>query len=108
MLGTILLVVGSFWALIGFANCGSMFTQGDVGTGIATFGLIFNTVLFVLPGLNSGGMGSHLRNKQGTGRATCPHWFAGVAKRAIVCPNCNRPTSAQKVEAASNGASGGG
>jgi hypothetical protein len=102
ILGTILLVVGSFWAIIGFANCGGMFSQPDIGSGVATFGLIFNTVLFVLPGLICAGVGQHLRTKAATSATqplreparpslpefVCPRCRGGVDPRAVVCPNC--------------------
>ena len=53
------MVVGFGWALLGAANIEQM-PWGGESSGVLTFGLIFNMVLFVLPGLGVGALGKRL------------------------------------------------
>ena len=62
-MGTLLKVVGAIWALIGLRNLFAMFWT-DSSQGILTFGLLFNILLFVLPGLVAYGMGVRIKKKQ--------------------------------------------
>jgi hypothetical protein len=60
----LLKVIGIIWAAIGALNVIGMFVS--IGTGhetLAAFGLIFNFVLFVMPGLGLAGVGALLNNK---------------------------------------------
>jgi hypothetical protein len=60
----LLKVIGIIWAAIGALNIISMFV--NVGTGhetLAAFGLIFNFVLFIVPGLGLAGVGALLNRK---------------------------------------------
>jgi hypothetical protein len=61
----LLQVVGAIWAVIGFANLVGMFATPGVSTGIGTFGLIFNMVLFVIPGLGLFALGYRLSSRGG-------------------------------------------
>jgi len=47
---TLLKVVGGIWAIIGAANV-VMMPWTKSGEGLLTFGLIFNFLLFIIPGL---------------------------------------------------------
>lgn len=70
----LLRIVGAVWAVLGVANIIGMFAGGPVPTGIGSFGLIFNMVLFVIPGLGLLAIG-HRMNNGADGRST------GSAKR---------------------------
>lgn len=62
-MATLLLVVGAIWAGLGALNIvGMPWTDRDLG-GVVTFGLIFNMVLFVVPGLLLVGLGSHMNSR---------------------------------------------
>ena len=56
------MIVGFGWALLGGANIVTMFVQTR-SSGILLAGLIFNMLLFVLPGLAIGGLGLHLHRR---------------------------------------------
>ena len=62
-MGTLLKVVGAIWALIGLRNLFAMFWT-DSSQGTLSFGLMFNILLFVLPGLVAYGMGARIKKKQ--------------------------------------------
>ena len=94
MLWTVLLVVGIGWALLGLGNMLSIFT-GDVSEGIALFGVIFNMVLFVLPGLICAGIGQRLRGRIG-GMYECQHFRSPIDPRATVCATCRRDVTARE------------
>ena len=51
----VLMVIGFGWAGLGIANICTVFMTGDVG--LQALALIFNMVLFVLPGLITGAIG---------------------------------------------------
>lgn len=76
----VLMVVGYGWALLGLGNLVGMFGQG-VSDGVATFGLLVNVLLFILPGLAIGGIGQ---------------WMARSARRAAE----HRETEEDRVRAA--------
>lgn len=50
-MGMLLRIVGAVWAVIGAANLMGMFATPGISSGVGTFGLIFNMVLFIIPGL---------------------------------------------------------
>lgn len=61
---TLLMAVGGIWAGLGVLNLLLMFFKLDAGDGgVATFGLMFNFVLFILPGLGVAGIGAMLQRK---------------------------------------------
>jgi hypothetical protein len=60
--GILLIIVGLFWAIIGFGNIISGFSKGISET-MGLFSLIFNFVLFILPGLAIAGIGALIRKK---------------------------------------------
>lgn len=70
----LLRIVGGIWAVLGVGNLVGMFSTPGLGSGIGTFGLIFNMVLFVIPGLGLLAIG-HRMNSRAEGTA------AGSAKR---------------------------
>jgi hypothetical protein len=49
-MGTIFKIVGTIWALIGILNLVEM-DWAHLSSAISTFGLMFNVLLFVLPGI---------------------------------------------------------
>jgi len=62
-MGTLLKVVGAIWALIGLGNLiGMPWTESS--DGVLTFGLMFNMLLFVIPGLIVYGIGSGIKKRQ--------------------------------------------
>jgi hypothetical protein len=62
-MATLLRVVGGIWAVIGAGNIVLM-PWGSSASGVLTFGLIFNFVLFVLPGLIVYGIGARMSSRQ--------------------------------------------
>jgi hypothetical protein len=59
----LLKVVGAVWAVIGAANIvGMPWDKGS--TGILTFGLMFNMLLFVIPGLVVYGIGAGISRRR--------------------------------------------
>lgn len=63
-MGLLLAVVGIIWAVIGAANIFGMPWMDPDLNGIVTFGLIFNMVLFVIPGLLLAGLGFRIGRKK--------------------------------------------
>lgn len=62
-MGTLLKVVGVIWALIGLANLIGMPWTENL-SGLLTFGLMFNMLLFVIPGLVVYGIGAGIKKRQ--------------------------------------------
>ena len=62
-MGTLLQVIGFGWALLGFGNLVGMFSK-DIGQGLQILGLMFNVLLFILPGLVVGGLGTVMNNRR--------------------------------------------
>jgi len=66
-MGTLLLVLGLVWAFLGAANIVAAFANTSLTAGWQTFGIIFNMVVFILPGLAVAGLGELLRRKRRAG-----------------------------------------
>ena len=85
----LLKVVGIIWAAIGAGNIIGMFAK--VGSGhelLETFGMIFNFVLFIIPGLLLAGLGAVIaKNKQPMPVAQwrCPHCQTTYAQTPNFC-----------------------
>jgi len=62
-MGTLLKVVGAIWALLGLGNLIRM-PWTESSNGVLTFGLMFNMLLFVIPGLIVYGIGSGIKKRQ--------------------------------------------
>jgi hypothetical protein len=60
VMGGVLMVVGFGWALLGASNIFGMPWGEGESEGILMFGLIFNMIIFVLPGLGVGALGKKL------------------------------------------------
>jgi hypothetical protein len=73
-------VVGFGWALLGAANIVMMISKRPE-SGIATFGLIFNVLLFVLPGLVVGALGSGLKKRSANAASEKAALEAGERER---------------------------
>ena len=98
MLGTVLLVVGVIWAFLGAGNIVRMFGDGTLGDGLLLFGVIFNMVLFVLPGLICAGIGQRLRGRVDSGYE-CQHCRSPIDPRATVCAQCRRDVTPRQPRA---------
>lgn len=61
-MGILLMLIGYGWAAIGAGNL-LMAEWGAMSEGVMVFTLIFNGLLFVLPGLIVGGLGGLMRRK---------------------------------------------
>lgn len=61
-MGILLMLIGYGWAAIGAGNL-LMADWGTMSEGVMVFVLIFNGLLFVLPGLIVGGLGGLMRRK---------------------------------------------
>ena len=66
-MGTLLKVVGAIWALLGLGNLIGMPWTGS-SEGVLIFGLMFNMLLFVMPGLVVYGIGAGIKKKQDASR----------------------------------------
>lgn len=55
----LLMVVGALWAILGFGNI-VMMPWANGNEGVLGFGLVFNVMVFVLPGLVVYGIGSRM------------------------------------------------
>jgi len=82
----LLIIVGGVWALIGVGNIVDMPWTGGQSSNILTFGLMFNVVLFVIPGLILCGIGAGLRRR----KRSAPPTPATEARREATktCPQC--------------------
>jgi hypothetical protein len=56
-MSVLLKVIGGIWAILGSANIVMMF-RNDVSSSIGTFGVLWNFVVFIFPGLVVYGIGA--------------------------------------------------
>jgi hypothetical protein len=92
-----MIVVGLGWAALGLLNFLSAFRSvGAEHTGLAAFALVFNVLLFILPGLVVAGIGEILRrrgqhssdDRSHTDERKCPQcaeWIKADAKKCRYC-----------------------
>src|SRR4051812_48055789 len=100
MIGILLMVVGFGWALLGFANIIFGLVNLSRAGGSSAIGAVaigFNMLLFILPGLVVGGVGTMIWAKQRStdeGRydrgllAKCPQCRGYVEMQARACKHC--------------------
>lgn len=63
-MASLLVIVGALWAIIGVANIfGMPWSTTAPGSPLITYGLVFNILLFVFPGLILIGIGEMVRKK---------------------------------------------
>ena len=91
-MGTLLKVVGAIWALIGLRNLFAMFWT-DSSQGILTFGLLFNILLFVLPGLVAYGMGVRIKKKQSASAEVATNNATATSNETSVGEQLSKPDS---------------
>jgi len=58
-MGKIAIFLGVVWTIVGIGNI-LLMPWGSSSTGLLTFGMIFNMILFILPGLVVYGIGKHV------------------------------------------------
>jgi hypothetical protein len=68
---TLLRIVGGIWAIIGAANI-IMMPWNKSGEGLLAFGLIFNVLLFIIPGLILYGIGAGISKKRAATSQSSP------------------------------------
>lgn len=61
-MGTLIMIVGYGWALLGAGNI-LLMPMETMSEGWLTAGLMFNVLLFVLPGLAVGALGQNMRRR---------------------------------------------
>lgn len=109
-MGTLLIVIGGIWALIGGGNLvGMPWTSG--ASGILTMGLMFNMLVFVFPGLILVGLGSRMRSKKRVNadkhpepitrtdlsdERECPHCAELIKAKAVKCKHCGSDVGAHR------------
>lgn len=97
-------LVGAIWAFIGLGNLiGMPWSTGSEG--ILMFGIMYNMLLFILPGLIVFGVGAGIKkrrtsidsakseprqNLESTETKECPYCAEIIKKRAKVCRFCGR------------------
>ena len=95
-MGVFLFIVGVIWALIGVGNIYSGLSNiaaSGWSSNWASFNLIFNMVLFVLPGLVVAGLGYHISAKKQSARSSlkkCPNCAELIQKDARLCRFCGQ------------------
>jgi hypothetical protein len=67
-MGVLLMVTGAIWAIIGFTNI-TLLPWGESSDQALAFGIIFNMILFILPGFIVYGVGVGVRKKKAASTA---------------------------------------
>ena len=89
----LLKIVGAVWALIGMANISGM-PWKEFSSGWLTFGLLFNMLLFIVPGLILYGLGALVARRRRINQPSpethvkCPDCAELVLREAKVCKHC--------------------
>lgn len=103
-MGTFLRIIGAGWAILGVGNV--LLSLGTPeGARIGVFVLMFNFLLFVLPGAIVYGMGALMRRRaapdapKGETRK-CPFCAETILKEAKVCRFCQRELAAAETVSA--------
>ena len=93
---TLLRVVGGIWALIGVGN---IFMSPAFDPSNKAFSqtssavvLLFNILIFVIPGLLVAGIGSIIKKK--AKEKKCPHCAEMISVEATLCKHCKSPVIA--------------
>ena len=93
---TLLKVVGVVWAIIGAGNIlgSAVWSKADPsGMGAVTV-IMFNVLLFIIPGLILGGLGGLIKQKEDVKEKKCPYCAETIKLEASVCRFCSRELTA--------------
>jgi hypothetical protein len=117
----LLIVLGAIWAVIGLGDIVSMPWGGEHSSALLTFGLMFNVILFVIPGLILFGIGGLLGRNRSRPKAPpvleapafaqlaeperkpCPHCAELIVATARVCRFCSRELPQRWAESLTHG-----
>lgn len=91
-MGGFLRITGGFWAILGVANVLFSLATPE-GQAIGSFVLMFNFMLFVLPGAIVFGIGRVITKPRAVAKMTrpCPFCAEEIKPAAVLCMHCGRP-----------------